>query len=499
MNSLLSTLLLICGIAAAAPDTEAIYAVTPQHDVVQLPGRAFVSQGNKIYGASISRQKPDTVTISEIEVTPGELARPREVYTFTNTLPSLPEETGIPSHTDSHGRQTLGCLNPDAGNFYIFDLRDKSRIRQVLSGKTALPEGYVVDRCSAIAYGDRIVVYLVNEQKAAFGFLNVRTGALEQPLYPAEYCYPRSIIWQGDNTIWSFSVGRRAMIYTAYDLNKKANVLDGTLSSAFDIVAPVQNDLYLLKYDGDFQLLDTAKEKLPAAHTPKPRPSALYGISEEAGDTLITVPAEVYTVHDSTAYLYAGSAVYAVERIAPNRTHWEKVYTPAEHQGILYSYGAHKHPPLSISQINGGDLYLVETGAHPTSRRITNMPDGYSLNQCTPLPRDGKILLKLDNKAEGKSCYAIMDEATAAIFSPLYETEPGEALSLIWRGGDLVYEVVKNSPKWDLSVRLYNLREQKIVSRISSDDIYRLFVFGRELCYLTLHDILHPLSPEENP
>ena len=210
-----------------APLADTIYAAY-EGRIVQLPGRAFCSAGDRIYLAEKThyerarlRKNSDLpqfvgVTVQAYTLRDGQLARDGEP-----TYVPVEADAPLIDPESLHVKEYRAVLSR-FGDVYITPMTDRYHAPR-LSIRN-MPENCVVEECSPAPVDGYIIALLANTktQERFYAKLDVRSGMIDgEPIPGAESCGSRNIVWRGGDTIHEIS-GPPFARYRTFSLSQKA-------------------------------------------------------------------------------------------------------------------------------------------------------------------------------------------------------------------------------------------------------------------------------------
>ena len=479
MKKILTLLLTLFSAAAAtaADDSQPDYIYAVHHEtknLIAMNGRVYRAHDDIAYHY-IHTEK--TQRVRTLRIIPGQT---QAVVVSTEDTPDTGEHSVTYDNMAFNSFTKRWGFGEDGGNVYIINNRrqDDAAVIEVKN----LPEGYVISRSTAVPHEGKLLLMLQEKAtgKCSFAFYDVATCTLGDKLYPADSGSEAALIWRGGNLVWQITPGRMCDAVKIYDLESEKYACDTQLYGAYyDVIVPMGRQLACVKFNGDVVIKSPLDAPQIAADAPAPRDTTLYGVPMQPGDTILCTPGKVFTADESAFYRRIDQYVYEL-RIS-DETHFSEipVFDATGYQS--------SHPG---NNLNGGDEFLLPEKSDATPLRVKNVPSGYVIDACAAVACGDKLALHLTNEAEGKSAYALLNTATAAIEGPLHPIPLSRPASLIQREADIIWEV-GNANAWELPLTAYDLRENKQVFHAVLDSPRIICILGSKACYVDIHDLLN--------
>lgn len=198
------------------------------------------------------------------------------------------------------------------------------------------------------------------------------------------------------------------------------------------------------------------------------QPDYIYAVHSETHH-LIAMRGRAFRAHDDIAHLYIHAEKthrVCTLRIVPGQTEavvvsTEDIPDDSDHSVTRSSMALTSRTMRWDFDEDGGNVYIVKNRCQDDAAviEVKNLPEGYMISQSTAVPHEGKLLLMLQEKATGKYSFVFYDVATCTLGDKLYPAGTEMKDSLIWRGGNLVWQITPGRLKH--SVRIYDLESEQ--------------------------------------
>lgn len=222
---------------------------------------------------------------------------------------------------------------------------------------------------------------------------------------------------------------------------------------------------------------------------------------------LIAQRGHAFRAHDDIIYTHILETEWEIRtlRVIPGQVEAAIVSTtkpPCSEQKVYPSMP----PCLSTTEYQGynedaGNVYIINNRREDDAAEVEvkNLPEGFSISMSTAVPHDGKLLLILQEDATQKRFFAFFDVADGMLATPFYPGALADPTSLIWRGGNLVWQI--SNGRMFTVFNVYDLEKGEYLRKSASCGAYYSAIVpkGRQLICIKSNNDVDILTPLDEP